>query len=171
MPRNRFRNALDAQAGACNPRPIAKALLDAVQDVAASPEYTARGTAAICEDPAVRLIAHQLAHLLNLRALDSGLHDYADATAVCEARADEPVPEASAPNRTLEASANVVVVHVDLLRTLIAGANEAAEQLAESADFSRRVGDEDEETEHKNASEEYSNAATAALALIPVGLR
>ena len=59
----RKQHALIAQGGACNPRPIAKALLDAID------ECRAEGVNAR-EDAATRLIAHQLTFLLDVWKLD-----------------------------------------------------------------------------------------------------
>lgn len=53
----RNHNALTAQNGACNPRPIVKALADAINDCYA--ESTSPTT-----DPAVFLLLHQLTYLL-----------------------------------------------------------------------------------------------------------
>lgn len=53
----RFRDAQTAQNGACNPRPIANALVDAIG------ECYVEGISP-AEDAAVFLILHQLAHVL-----------------------------------------------------------------------------------------------------------
>ncbi len=54
---NRFETALQIQEGACNPRPIARSLLDAI-DACRNEGKNER------EDPAVFLILHQLAWVL-----------------------------------------------------------------------------------------------------------
>lgn len=53
----RNQNALIAQSGASNPRPIAQALVDAIGECYTEGVPPAR-------DPAVALILHQLAHVL-----------------------------------------------------------------------------------------------------------
>lgn len=53
----RFKDAQTAQNGACNPRPIANALVNAID------ECRAEGVDPT-EDPAVFLILHQLAYVL-----------------------------------------------------------------------------------------------------------
>lgn len=70
----RHRDALAIQAGACNPLAITHSLLAALREC---PDTNAMRT-----DPAVRLIAHQLAFLLDVRALDDP-QAYAAATNAC----------------------------------------------------------------------------------------
>ena len=65
----RNQHAVIAQQGACNPIPLAKALVDGIEEVKA--ERAADGkpftsTVTLMEDPALRLIVHQLAHLYAL---------------------------------------------------------------------------------------------------------
>lgn len=60
----RHKDALFAQAGACNELAVANALVRAIRE-AREAGVNAR------EDDAVRLIAHQLGFLLSLSALDS----------------------------------------------------------------------------------------------------
>jgi len=65
----RYRNAVIAQQGACNPIPLAHALVEGIEEIKA--ERAADGkpftsTVTILEDPALRLIVHQLAHLYAL---------------------------------------------------------------------------------------------------------
>lgn len=72
-------DAQHAQNGACNPRALVKALDRAMEEVAAEPTFL--GTASICRDPAVRLIAHQLAFLLGVAELDANCLAYSDALA------------------------------------------------------------------------------------------
>lgn len=62
----RFSDAIAIQEGACNPSGIAYSLLDAIA------EARQEGCDA-CSDPAVRLIAHQLAYILNVREIDTSL--------------------------------------------------------------------------------------------------
>lgn len=77
--RNRFENALLIQQGACNPSGVALALHEACK------ECLAEGTDQR-KDPAVRLITHQLAFLMDTRELDTSLTEYSDLTRLCEQR-------------------------------------------------------------------------------------
>ena len=79
MPRNRYHNALLIHEGACNPSGITHALLSAIQELHAENA----DTLTICNDPAVRLIAHQLAWILNLREFDRDLDAYGCALDTC----------------------------------------------------------------------------------------
>jgi hypothetical protein len=79
----RHSDAIAIQAGACNPSGIAISLLAAIREVMASDGFT--GTMQVRTDPAVRLICHQLAYLLNVAALDNDLTEYGNAVAACEA--------------------------------------------------------------------------------------
>ncbi len=79
MSRSRFSAALLIQEGACNPSGITHALLSAIQELHAENA----DTPTICNDPAVRLIAHQLAWILNLREFDRDLDDYGRALDAC----------------------------------------------------------------------------------------
>lgn len=69
----RNQHAVIAQQGASNPIPLAKALVDGIEEIKA--ERTAAGlpftsTVTIMEDPALRLIVHQLAHLFRAYSLE-----------------------------------------------------------------------------------------------------
>lgn len=64
---NRFQNALYIQEGACNPSGIALTIIEACREIRGE----GKGTQQICEDPAVRLMVHQLAHLCRIYELDS----------------------------------------------------------------------------------------------------
>ena len=79
MARNRFANALAIQEGACNPSGITHALLSAIQDLHA----IGADTPTICNDPAVRLICHQLAWILNTREFDRDGDAYGKALDAC----------------------------------------------------------------------------------------
>lgn len=70
---NRFETAKIAQSGACNPIPLAKGLQQAIYEI----HEAGGGTNAILEDPACRLIVHQLAHLFETGKLD---YDHAEYT-------------------------------------------------------------------------------------------
>ncbi len=75
----RHQDALDIQAGACNPSGIAHSLIAACAEVRAEGD----GTDAIRADPAIRLITHQLAYLMNTREFDDTLDAYSVATRAC----------------------------------------------------------------------------------------
>lgn len=53
-----------AQDGACNPSPLIKALGDGIAEIRR--ENPGADTPAILNDPALRLIVHQLAHLFRI---------------------------------------------------------------------------------------------------------
>jgi hypothetical protein len=83
--KNRFDDALFAQTGACNGRAVSHALVAAY----AAAHTESRDTATSNNDPAVRLLLHQLCHLAGIPTMDSGNpdgFDYARDTALCEAR-------------------------------------------------------------------------------------
>lgn len=65
----RNKNAVTIQGGACNPIPIIRALSDGLAELRA--EQTSLDTQAILDDPALRLIVHQLAYLMKV----GGGHD------------------------------------------------------------------------------------------------
>jgi hypothetical protein len=77
-PGQRFSDALAIQAGACNPIAISRSLVRAVEEV------RDLDTNAICADPAVRLIVHQLAFLTNVASLNHNFEDYDKTTAACK---------------------------------------------------------------------------------------
>ena len=91
----RHKAALDIQHGACNPRAIMNAMRRDVDelDVEAGSQPVGHGVArqpgadtpTICNDPAVRLMVHQLAHLMKLSDLD--LLSYEAAVDDCRGRA------------------------------------------------------------------------------------
>ena len=76
----RHEDALAIQRGASNPVAIARALVSACEEVVRCGEGTQR------EDPAVRLIAHQLASILHVAEFDDDFVAYERATTACEAR-------------------------------------------------------------------------------------
>lgn len=78
----RHADAIAIQIGACNPSGIAHAIVDACAEARAEPGY--QGTAALYADAAIRLMAHQLAHLCNVREIDDSLTCYGELTAICE---------------------------------------------------------------------------------------
>lgn len=79
---NRFNDAILVQAGACNPHGITRSLLralDACRDEGLD-------TNAVCADPAIRLIAHQLAFILGVGELDRDPSVYSAMLTACEDR-------------------------------------------------------------------------------------
>lgn len=93
----RHKAALDIQRGACNPRAIVISIEAAIHELdaeAGSPDGRDRraDTPTICNDPALRLMVHQLAHLMKLSDLD--LLSYEAAVDACRGRvaADKAVP-------------------------------------------------------------------------------
>jgi hypothetical protein len=81
MPRNRHDNALLIQQGACNPAGIARSLVEACD------ECLKEGVSQR-EDAAVRLIVHQLAHLMAVSQIDASLTEYSRLTDECRANAE-----------------------------------------------------------------------------------
>ena len=81
LPR-RFRNAYMIQQGACNPAGIARSLVEACD------ECLAEGVSQRA-DPAVRLITHQLAYLMDTRALDTETSTYTELYDLCRDRNDD----------------------------------------------------------------------------------
>jgi hypothetical protein len=73
----RFEDALEIQDGAINPVAIAKALVDACL------ECIDEGVSQ-CEDPAVRLIVHQLSHIVDSRTVDTDFVTYSRLIRFCE---------------------------------------------------------------------------------------
>jgi hypothetical protein len=77
---NRFKDACLIQQGACNPSGIARTLVRAIN------ACHAEGADART-DPAVRMIAHQLAFILGVDEINTGFDTYSRLTQECEARA------------------------------------------------------------------------------------
>ena len=75
----RFNDALMIQQGACNPSGIARTLVAACKEC-----LDENGDQR--NDPAIRLIVHQLAYLCNVAEFDSSLTAYGKATEACESR-------------------------------------------------------------------------------------
>lgn len=82
---SRFDDALVIQSGASNPAGVARALVKAIDECHAEN----MDTASVRNDPAVRLITHQLAYLMGISQLDSELLAYGKAMESCYARASE----------------------------------------------------------------------------------
>jgi hypothetical protein len=83
---NRFKEALEIQSGACNPRAIAAALVRHMDEFYRSREFD--GTMSIRRDPALRLITHQLAFLMGVMELESNNEEYAKAYKQCKEKAE-----------------------------------------------------------------------------------
>jgi hypothetical protein len=79
----RYQDAYYIQQGACNPSGILHAMLEACTEIRADPAH--KGTQDLCDDPALRMMAHQLAHLFNLAEYDQDLSAYGRDLAICEA--------------------------------------------------------------------------------------
>lgn len=78
---NRFQTAKIAQDGACNPIPLARGLQQAIYEI----RDAGGDTNTILNDPACRLIVHQLAHLFRTYPFE----DYAEAMNEVEAKCNE----------------------------------------------------------------------------------
>jgi hypothetical protein len=74
----RHENALEAQSGACNPSALAIAITEACREVRAE-------GGSVVTDPAIRLIAHQLAYILCIGELDQ-FQEYDRCLKECEAK-------------------------------------------------------------------------------------
>jgi hypothetical protein len=85
----RHSDALLIQQGACNPSGIALTLHNACVEAM----QEGKGTKGVCEDAAVRLIAHQLAFLVNVAELDASLTEYGRLTLICQNNGTEPEQE------------------------------------------------------------------------------
>jgi len=84
MTRNRFWDADAIQQGACNPSGIARSLVKAIDEARADPGIMVIGTDGVRADPAVRLIVHQLAFLMNTIEYDTDPDSYARDLRMCE---------------------------------------------------------------------------------------
>ncbi len=78
---NRFQTAKIAQDGACNPTPISRGLQQAIYEI----RDAGGDTNTILNDPACRLIVHQLAHLFRVNDFE----DYSEAMSEVEAKCNE----------------------------------------------------------------------------------
>jgi hypothetical protein len=76
----RHRNALAINNGACNPVAITHSLIRAFEELRAENA----GTDQMREDPAVRLMVHQLSWLTRSGAVTFEFGDYSAAVAACE---------------------------------------------------------------------------------------
>lgn len=78
---NRFRDALFAQEGACNPLALTRSLLDYMEAMRRQPDFT--GWDQFTSDPALKLIAHQLAFLFDTPRLDAEFSHYHAVMCTC----------------------------------------------------------------------------------------
>ncbi|WP_144106770.1 hypothetical protein [Paraburkholderia sp. BCC1886] len=78
--RNRHSDALAITAGASNLSGVSRALVRAINQC----HQESLGTQGVCDDPAIRLIVHQMAFLCKTHELDSTLSTYGDLLAICE---------------------------------------------------------------------------------------
>lgn len=77
----RHKDAIAIQQGACNPSGIAHSIIEACSEIRAEPGHT--GTKQITDDPAVRLMVHQLAFICRANDTDVGA-EYGRLIAECE---------------------------------------------------------------------------------------
>ena len=75
-------DALAIQQGACNPSGICHAIIKACQEIRDEPNS---GTDRIRNDPAVRLMVHQLAYLCGTYEIDHSIDVYNKLTVECGA--------------------------------------------------------------------------------------
>lgn len=83
----RHNDALYVQMGACNPRAVARSLVQALDDAAAERPSTDQ----VRRDEACRLICHQLAHLMGVYEVDHDAVTWRRLVDTCSAMADESV--------------------------------------------------------------------------------
>jgi hypothetical protein len=86
--KNRNHTARMAQAGACNPIPLASGLQRAIQEMRDADADTTQ----ILEDPACRLIVHQLAYLFKIDQINGGHAEYCRLTNAIEEAECPPEP-------------------------------------------------------------------------------
>ena len=81
---SRFRDALVIiNPGACNPSGVALSIADACREIR---EHENLGTKSICQDPAIRLMVHQLAHLFGVAGAQYDVVHYMADEAACKER-------------------------------------------------------------------------------------
>lgn len=78
----RHKDALAITQGACNPSGIALSIVEACREIRSEPNHTA-GTAQITSDPAIRLMAHQLAFICGLGD-NIELYEYIQLSVACQ---------------------------------------------------------------------------------------
>jgi len=79
MMAKRHSDAIAIQGGACNPTAIAHSIIAGCKEVSEE----GGGTESIVNDPAIRLMVHQLAFLTNNVALDDSIIVYRDLMESC----------------------------------------------------------------------------------------
>lgn len=77
----RHQEALSIQEGACNPSGIALSIVDACREFR---EEASIGRAS--EDPAIRLMVHQLAYICDSSAIDGNQGEYSRLIELCKAQ-------------------------------------------------------------------------------------
>ena len=84
----RFSDAISIQNGACNPIAIANSIVNACKEVS---QEENGGTQAVCDDPAVRLMVHQLMFLTKADQLEgNGCSDtYFQCMEICKNKSEE----------------------------------------------------------------------------------
>ncbi len=83
--RNYYKDALHIQGGASNPRAVINTLHGFLTNWLKEAD-----TPSICNDPGIRLIVHQLAHLTKIYQLNSDTEDYESTVKLCERLAKVP---------------------------------------------------------------------------------
>jgi hypothetical protein len=85
---SRFRDALVIiNPGACNPSGVALSIADACRGMR---EYEKADTKTICQEPAIRLMVFQLAHLFGVAGAQYDIAHYINDEAACKERLAEP---------------------------------------------------------------------------------
>ena len=84
MTNSKERDALYAQQGACNPIALAGVLAKYATEM----YREGNDMTAVRSDPALRLLTHQLAHLMGVFDLDRSLGEYDRVTRECQAKID-----------------------------------------------------------------------------------
>jgi hypothetical protein len=75
-------DALAITEGACNPSGIAHAIISACREIRDQPGYS--GTDMIRQDPAIRLMVHQLAYLCGVAEIDGDVLTYGKLLDACK---------------------------------------------------------------------------------------
>jgi hypothetical protein len=84
---SRFRDALVIiNPGACNPSGVALSIADACREIR---EHEDVDTKRICQDPAIRLMVYQLAHLFSVAGAQYDVVHYINDEAACKERLAE----------------------------------------------------------------------------------
>jgi hypothetical protein len=83
----RFRDALVIiNPGACNPSAKARSIADACREMR---EHESSDTKRICQDPGIRLMVYQLAHLFGVAGTQYDVVHYINDEAACKQRLGE----------------------------------------------------------------------------------